>query len=216
MTDLSIADIPVCAGVSGGDSESFDCNCCRTGQLFSNVFNICPNSNLSSIGFDKFFANEEKDIISAQQQFSQDAKTQLGNCTILDTAPDTCASKYKLPIEGTKWWNPLALPSGVPGTQALSDIPGSVTVPPWGASTSTMVLFPAYTTVITPAPYNAKNAAATTALAGTATAAGATATATGSTGAAATTKKANAGNAVMTGRWGMGLVVFAVGGVLIF
>jgi hypothetical protein len=69
-----------------------------------------------------------------------------------------------------------------------------------------MVLFPSYTTVITPAPYNAKNAAATTALAGTAT---------GSTGAAATTK-ANAGNAVMTGRWGMGLVVFAVGGVLSF
>jgi hypothetical protein len=63
-----------------------------------------------------------------------------------------------------------------------------------------MVLFPAYTTVITPAPYNAKNAAAT---------------ATGSTGTAATTK-ANAGNAVMTGRWGMGLVVFAVGGVLSF
>jgi secreted protein with Ig-like and vWFA domain len=79
-----------------------------------------------------------------------------------------------------------------------------------------MVLFPAYTTVITPAPYNAKNAAAaTTALAGTATAAGATGTATGSTGAAATTK-ANAGNAVMTGRWGMGLVVFAMGGVLSF
>jgi len=76
-----------------------------------------------------------------------------------------------------------------------------------------MVLFPSYTTVITPAPYNAKNAAATTALAGTA--AGATGTATGSTGAAATTK-ANAGNAVMTGRWGMGLVVFAVGGVLSF
>jgi len=78
-----------------------------------------------------------------------------------------------------------------------------------------MVLFPAYTTVITPALYNAKNAAATMALAGTATAAGATGTATGSTGATATTK-ANAGNAVMTGRWGMGLVVFAVGGVLSF
>ena len=68
-----------------------------------------------------------------------------------------------------------------------------------------MVLFPSYTTVITPAPYNAKNAVAT--------ATGATGTATGSTGAAATTK-ANTGNAVMTGRWGIGLVVFAVGGVL--
>jgi hypothetical protein len=78
-----------------------------------------------------------------------------------------------------------------------------------------MVLFPAYTTVITPAPYNAKNAAATTALAGTMTAAGATGTGTGSTG-ATTTTKANAGNAVVTGRWGMGLVVLAVGGVLSF
>ncbi|KAE9377558.1 hypothetical protein N431DRAFT_527494 [Stipitochalara longipes BDJ] len=196
ITDLSIADIPVCAdiapglvgGTAIGASETFDCNCCRTGQLLSNVFNICPNSNLSSIGFDKFFAIEEKDITNAQQSFSENAKTQLGNCTILDTAPDTCALKYKLPIEGTKWWNPLDLPSGVPGTQALSDIPGSVTVPPWGASTSSMVLFPSYTTIITPAPYNAKNATATTALAGTAI---------GSKGAAATTK-ANAGNANMT------------------
>ncbi len=97
----------------------------------------------------------------------------LGNCTILNT-PDTCVSKYKLPIEGTKWWNPLALPADVPGSQALSDVAGSVTVPPLGMTKTTMVLFPAYTTVITPATYNEKNAAATTGdVSGAATGAGA-------------------------------------------
>lgn len=130
----------------------------------------------------------------------------LGNCTILDTAPDTCASKYKLPIEGTKWWNPLALPAGVPGTQALSDVAGSVTVPPWGTTKTTMVLFPSYATVITPATYNEENAAATTDVSGTTTVAGA----------AVTTTKASAASELVLRSWGASLIVVTVSGLLCF
>ena len=217
MTDQMIATMGTCSSPGGGASGVFDCECCQTSQLFSNIFNICPSSNLSSIGFDSWFASEEKLIKSGQVSYSEIASMALGNCTILDTAPDTCASKYKLPIEGTKWWNPLALPAGVPGTQALSDIAGSVTVPPWGMTKTTMVLFPAYTTVITPATYNEENAAATTGVSGTTTAAGATAgTGTGSTGAAVTTTKASAASELVLRSWGVSLIVVAVSWLLCF
>jgi hypothetical protein len=223
MTDQLIASLDACSALGNGPDPSgvFDCDCCQTSQVFSNIFNICPSSNLSSIGFDSWFATQEKLIKSDQVSYSEIASMAgggpLGNCTILNTAPDTCASKYKLPIEGTKWWNPLALPAGVPGTQALSDVAGSVTVPPWGTTKTTMVLFPSYTTVITPAAYNEENAAATTGVSGTTTAAGATAgTGTGSAGAAVTTTKASAASELVLRSWGASLIVMAVSGLLCF
>lgn len=217
MTDQYIASMTACSALGADPSGVFDCDCCQTSQVFSNIFNICPSSNLSSIGFDSWFATQEKLIKSDQASYSEIASMALGNCTILDTAPDTCASKYKLPIEGTKWWNPLALPAGVPGTQALSDVAGSVTVPPWGTTKTTMVLFPSYTTVITPATYNEENAAATTGVSGTTTAAGATAGAgTGSAGAAVTTRKASAASELVLRSWGASLIVVAVSGLLCF
>jgi hypothetical protein len=130
MTDQTIADIGSCVALGNGPDPSgtFDCDCCQTSQLISNIFNICPSSNLSSIGFDSWFADQEKSIKNSQVSYSEIAAMAgggpLGNCTILNT-PDTCVSKYKLPIEGTKWWNPLALPAGVPGTEALSDVAGA-------------------------------------------------------------------------------------------
>jgi hypothetical protein len=211
MTDQLIASMAACSGLGDGPDPSgvFDCNCCQTSQVFSNIFNICPSSNLSSIGFNSWFAAQEKLIKSDQVSYSEIASAAgggpLGNCTILNTAPDTCASKYELPIEGTKWWNPLALPAGVPGTQALSDVAGSVTVPPWGTTKTTMVLFPAYTTVITPATYNEENAAATTGVSGT-----------GSAGAAVTTTKASAASELVLRFWSASLIVVAVSGLLCF
>ncbi|PMD34499.1 hypothetical protein L207DRAFT_589090 [Hyaloscypha variabilis F] len=212
MTDQTIADIGSCVALGNGPDPSgtFDCDCCQTSQLISNIFNICPSSNLSSIGFDSWFADQEKSIKNSQVSYSEIAAMAgggpLGNCTILNT-PDTCVSKYKLPIEGTKWWNPLALPAGVPGTEALSDVAGSVTVPPWGMTKTTMVLFPAYTTVITPAAYNEKNAAATTG--------GVSGTATGAGAAVATTKASTASELVLRS-WGASLIVVAVSGLLCF
>jgi len=216
MTDQTIADMGACTAYLGDSSEIFDCDCCQTSQLISNIFNICPNSNLSSIGFTDWFANEEKTIQNAQAFNLKLTGKDPGNCTILDTAPDTCVSKYKLPIQGTKWWNPLELPADVPGTEALSDTAGSVTVPPWGMNKSSMVLFPGYTTVITPAAYNAKNAAATTGVGDTTIAGATTGMGTGSAGAAATTTKASSGNAVLAGRWGVGVIAVAVSGMLSF
>jgi hypothetical protein len=219
MTDQLIASMAACSGLGDGPDPSgvFDCNCCQTSQVFSNIFNICPSSNLSSIGFDSWFATQEKLIKSDQVSYSEIASMALGNCTILDTAPDTCASKYKLPIEGTKWWNPLALPAGVPGTQALSDVAGSVTVPPWGTTKTTMVLFPSYTTVITPATYNEESAAATTGISGTTTSAVATAgTGTGSAGTVVMTTKASAATELVLRSWGVSLIVVAVSGLFCF
>jgi hypothetical protein len=109
----------------------------------------------------------------------------------------------------------------VPGIQALSDVVGSVTVSPWGTAKTTMVLFPAFTTVITPATYNEKNAVATTGVSGTTTAAGATTgTGTGSASASAsaavTTGKASATSELVLRSWLTSLIIVAISGLLCF
>jgi hypothetical protein len=177
---------------------------------FLSIFNICPNSNLTAIGFGTFFAAEQKLIAQDESSLSQvnaiSGGGALGNCPILDTSPETCASTYDLPIEGTKWWNPFELPADVPGTQALSDTAGSVTVPPWGATPTVLNLFPSFSTTITPAAFNVKNAGSTaTATAAAGTGSGGTAE-TGTSGGSGNTASGSAttksrGNIVSVKLW---------------
>ncbi|KAH7354996.1 hypothetical protein BKA65DRAFT_475466 [Rhexocercosporidium sp. MPI-PUGE-AT-0058] len=135
----------------------------------TSIYGICPNSELSRIGFTTWFAQLQKTLESSQSGLSFSGA--LGNCTILDTAPETCASKYGFPIKGPKQVNPFELPAGFPGSQALSDLPGSLTVPPWGTGPTSLTLFPAYSTAITPAAFNAKNAGGSSVATGTGAAA---------------------------------------------
>jgi len=59
MTDLYIDNLAKCAGLVGSAPDLFDCECCQVSQIYSNIFNICPNSNLTAIGFGTFFAAEQ-------------------------------------------------------------------------------------------------------------------------------------------------------------
>lgn len=95
------------------------------------------------------------------------------NCSILDDDTDTqCISSFPIDSDASTWNNPGQVPSGFPGTAPLSDTTdaGSLTSAP---DPYTFSLFPAYTSAITPAPYNAKAVTAantgTAVLTGTAT-----------------------------------------------
>lgn len=80
------------------------------------------------------------------------------NCAILDDSPSQCSDTYSADIYAASWVNPGASPSGFPGTVPLSDLSDDVTSLDF--ATYTLELFPAFTTTITLAPYNAKNAQA--------------------------------------------------------
>lgn len=54
----------------------------------------------------------------------------------------------------------MNLPSSEPGTEPLSNLPGTAFTN-FGAASYTLALFPGFTSVITPAPFDAGNAAAT-------------------------------------------------------
>jgi hypothetical protein len=81
-------------------------------------------------------------------------------CAILTNGTETCINSYNFPYEGKTAYNPLALPSGEPGTQALSNTAGNAfTVFP--SPVLTLSLLPAltYTSVITPAAFAASASA---------------------------------------------------------
>ena len=113
-----------------------------------------------------------------------------------------CVKDYGFPFVGTTAYNPLSLPAGEPGTEALSNTVGNAfTVAP--SPTMILTLYPAYTSTITAAPFE-KSAGAdgnevqgSTIVAGgagtTATGVLATGTGTGTGSAAATATKANSG-----------------------
>ncbi|KAJ5115820.1 hypothetical protein N7456_000168 [Penicillium angulare] len=77
-------------------------------------------------------------------------------CSILSDAKE-CVASFSLDTGASTWYNPGDLPSGFPGTAPLSTTTdeGSLTSAP---DPYTFSIFPSYITVITPAPYNKKNA----------------------------------------------------------
>lgn len=87
------------------------------------------------------------------------SNTASNKCSILSD-PDQCINSFSLDTAASTWYNPGQLPSGFPGTAPLSDTTdaGSLTSAP---DPYTFSIFPSYITAITPAPYNKRNADAT-------------------------------------------------------
>ncbi|KAE9366568.1 hypothetical protein N431DRAFT_515018 [Stipitochalara longipes BDJ] len=123
-------------------------------------------------------------------------------CSILNNGTFTCIKDYDFPFAGTTAYNPLSLPAGEPGTEALSNTAGNAFTA-FPSPTMTLTLYPAYTSTITAAPFEKSAGADGNEVQGpsivgggagtTAMDVGATGTGTGTGSAAATATKANSG-----------------------
>lgn len=143
-------------------------------MLTYSIVELCPNSDLSDLAIDIM-------LDSFEAGYNNSASDQ---CSILSDG-EQCVASFSLDTVASTWYNPGQLPSGYPGTAPLSDTTagGSITSAP---APYTYSIFPSYISVITPAPYDSKKAAATNT--GTATETGALTSATGvsATGVSAT------------------------------
>ncbi|KAH8589623.1 hypothetical protein B0O99DRAFT_692358 [Bisporella sp. PMI_857] len=148
-----------------GDRDALnDCQCCQFSFPVSNILNVCPTSDLSLLGL----AGE---IAAAQKLVGQSND----NCAILENSPDTCVTGLGFPYYGTKIINLLNLPTGVPGSDPLTNNPGNAFTD-FGSPQFTLSLFPSYSSVIKPAAFNTKAGAGSQAVSGSVVA---TATASG-------------------------------------
>ncbi|CZR69644.1 uncharacterized protein PAC_19544 [Phialocephala subalpina] len=139
-----------CIDVAGsGDMNAlYECECCEFGFPVSNILNVCPKSDLSILGF-------AQELSDTQQLIGKSAD----NCAILDNNSDTCVQQFGYPFYGTVT-NPLNLPAGEPGDEPLSNLAGNAFTD-FGAPAYTLKLFPGYSSVITPAAFNADAGVAT-------------------------------------------------------
>ncbi|KAJ5288999.1 hypothetical protein N7478_002029 [Penicillium angulare] len=152
-------------------SEVASCQCCWDSSFLSEFIEWCPHNDLSFIAIDTM-------VETFQIGYNESASDQ---CSILSD-PKECVASFSLDTGASTWYNPGDLPSGFPGTAPLSTTTdaGSLTSAP---DPYTFSIFPSYITVITPVPYNKKNAEET----GTGTAAQTEATGgTGTNGATGT------------------------------
>lgn len=161
----------------------------------------CPSSDLSILGFQQSVTNVQSLL-----------QTSTDNCAILDQPVDTCLNDYGYFFAGDKAFNPLNLPTGVPGNDPLTNLPGNAFTE-FGASTFALTLFPGYTSVITPAPFNNQAAAATGLQAGSFSPTGSAFSGNSGTGTAAgtgstptSTQKSGAGT-LTAGAWIWGLLL---------
>jgi hypothetical protein len=115
----------------------------------SSILNVCPKSDLSVLSFPGFV-----------KQVASELGPSPDKCAILNNGTETCINDYNFPYEGKTAYNPLALPSGEPGTQALSNTAGNAfTVFPSPALTLSLLPALTYTSVITPAAFAASASA---------------------------------------------------------
>lgn len=147
-------------------------------MLLVNTHNTCPTSDLSTLDIDAFIASTQK--VTAQS---------ADHCAILDNDPQSCITTYGYPFSRPKAYNPLNLPSGVPGTDPLTNEAGNAFTG-FAEPAFTLALFPGYSSVITPTKFNINAAAATQSLGASSDVGLATATAGGSGSVAATRKSA--------------------------
>jgi hypothetical protein len=112
------------------------------------ILNTCPNSDLSFIHFSSYIKTVQGEISQSSDQYA-----------ILNNGTQTCISEWKVPYVGSMAYNPLSLPSAKPGTEPLTNRPGNAFTT-MGSPTTTLSLFPGYTSTITFAHFNAKVAGA--------------------------------------------------------
>jgi hypothetical protein len=122
------------------------------------ILNACPKSNLAVFGFQKFISTVATTLAPSADK-----------CAILKNGSETCINDYNFPWAGATAYNPLALPSGEPGTEALSNTAGNAfTVFPSPVTTlSLLPAYNAYTSVITPAAFAATASANPQSISGT-------------------------------------------------
>ncbi|KAJ7465100.1 hypothetical protein FB451DRAFT_1402819 [Mycena latifolia] len=131
-----------------------DCECCKLSAPISNIINTCPNSDLTFLGVPNLI---QKYAAVAQQDTTDSCQSVLGSDSSL------CSSQFNISVDGGgAFFDPAALPAGVPGSEPLSTLAGSVTALP-GPQTITLELFPGYSSVIALASFDAKKVAQTAA-----------------------------------------------------
>ncbi|KAJ7635810.1 hypothetical protein DFH06DRAFT_1100396 [Mycena polygramma] len=146
LSEAAIAEDPCIAYVNDGTAVAADCTCCMLSAPISNIIHTCPKSDLSLLSVSTLIQSLAKD---AQQDSPDSCKSALGS-------NNTCASQFNITIDdGATYLNPAALPSGVPGSEPLSTLSGSVTTLP-GPQTITLELFPGYSSVIALASFDAQ------------------------------------------------------------
>ncbi|KAJ5623055.1 hypothetical protein N7490_011660 [Penicillium lividum] len=194
------------ASALDGVSTTASCECCLDSSVLSNIIQACPHNDLSALSIDTW-------IESFQFGYNESASD---DCSILDDGTGSqCMASFTFESEATTWYNPGQLPSGYPGTAPLSDTTdaGSLTVAP---EPYTFSLFPAYTSVISPVPYNAKAVTAvntgTAAQSATETGTGASSTATDSASSSKTSKGAarNLVSPISSGMGVWGLAIYSI------
>lgn len=201
----------ICTNVAGnGDREALSyCQCCDQTRKLSAAINTCPGSDLSILGMPSYIEN-----MASLQPYSSGF-----DCSpILNS--DQCTSEFGFVLEaGTEFYNPVALPSGVPGTEPLSDI-GSLTTFPAAQTFSVTIAEAGYTSTITMVPADTTRATSTATASGSSRASGSSQTSVGSqtssgsqaTGSSGASNSAIRGGASMlrTGGLLIGLVAFAM------
>ncbi|KAJ7203066.1 hypothetical protein GGX14DRAFT_339209, partial [Mycena pura] len=151
---IAIATDPCLAFVDDA-TETADCECCNLSAPISNIINTCPKSDMSFLGVSTLI---QQYAATAQQLTTDSCQSALGSA-----ADTTCPSQFSISLDaGGEFLNPAALPAGVPGSEPLSTLAGTVTALP-GPQTITLELFPGYTSVIALAPFDAKKVAQTAA-----------------------------------------------------
>ncbi|PMD44879.1 hypothetical protein L207DRAFT_629426 [Hyaloscypha variabilis F] len=181
-----------CEVISSGNSIQFyDCACCQDAWPISNILAVCPKTDLSILGFPAFVTQTQKALAGSTDK-----------CAILTNGSAACTSAYNFPFAASSVYNPLTLPTGIPGNDNLYNSPGNAFSVFPSAATLTLSLAPSYTSVITPASFlptasaDPQSISGTAILGGTTTASSKTVgSATGSSTGPATTSstKANSG-----------------------
>ena len=100
------------------------------------LYELCPNNDLSSVNINQTILGGVEYVNAAN------------GCSVLNDAAASCPA-YGGTLLGSTYINPTALPSGFPGQAPLSTISGTTSLPLGGLSITTLILPPAYTTVIT-------------------------------------------------------------------
>ncbi|KAG9245429.1 hypothetical protein BJ878DRAFT_548083 [Calycina marina] len=141
-----------CQNVAGeGDiDKANECSCCEWSLPISNILNICPTQDLSILGVPHFITHIQS-LIGASTD----------GCEILNTGDvNSCQNTYGYIFQGAQVYNPLSLPSGIPGTDPLTNNPGNAFTD-FGVPAFTFNIFPGFTSTVTPVPFNSAASAVT-------------------------------------------------------
>jgi hypothetical protein len=121
------------------------------------ILTVCPKSDLSILAFQTFVTSTKKSLALSAD-----------GCAILTNGSETCIKDYNFPFAGTSVYNPLSLPTGIPGTDALYNTQGNAFSAFPSAAVVTLSLAPSYTSTITPASFMVTASADPQSISGTA------------------------------------------------